>query len=158
MAYRSIDIAQKILDLAREHLSDHSLTPMQLLKLTYLAHGWTLGILGRPLTKDSVHAWQYGPVYPSLYQAIREFRSDPVECVPGATDVQLTPDEHDVLTEVVKAYGDFSGIVLSRLTHAPGSPWSVTWEVAGRSAVISNDLIEQYYRDLYRDQPEPQVA
>jgi len=158
MAHRSIDIAQRILQRSTELSVDRTLTPMQLLKLTYLAHGWMLGIVGRPLTTDNAHAWRYGPVYPSLYQAIRQYRSDPVNAVPGAACVTLDDEESQIIDEVVRVYGPMSGIELSRLTHLPQSPWSRTWEYLGQSSVISNDLIEQYYRDQYRQSQAPAAA
>jgi uncharacterized phage-associated protein len=43
------------------------LTPMKILKLTYLAHGWHLCYTDSPLILDQVQAWKYGPVVPSVY-------------------------------------------------------------------------------------------
>ncbi|MBV9510077.1 MAG: DUF4065 domain-containing protein, partial [Caulobacteraceae bacterium] len=69
-------VANRFLELARER--GQMLTPMQLLKLVYIAHGWMLGLAGRPLIRDEVQAWQYGPVIPPLYNAVRSYRRDPV--------------------------------------------------------------------------------
>jgi len=38
-----------------------SITPMQLIKLVYIAHGWTLGLYDQPLIGEQVEAWTYGP-------------------------------------------------------------------------------------------------
>jgi len=55
-------VADDILYLARQ--ANNPLTPMQVLKLAYIAHGWQLGLHGRPLINEPVEAWKYGPDLP----------------------------------------------------------------------------------------------
>lgn len=43
------------------------LTPLQVIKLTYIAHGYSLAINGEPLVDEAVEAWRHGPVVPSVY-------------------------------------------------------------------------------------------
>ena len=52
---------------------DVDTTPMHVLKLTYLCHGWMLGIYDHALINEPVEAWQYGPVVPSLYHKYKKF-------------------------------------------------------------------------------------
>jgi uncharacterized phage-associated protein len=49
------------------------LTPMKLIKLVYLAHGWYLGIKGEALINEEIQAWKYGPVIESLYHAFKRY-------------------------------------------------------------------------------------
>lgn len=115
----SITIANEFLELAKE--SKNPLTPMQLLKLVYIAHGWMLGIYNRPLVKDRVEAWQYGPVIPALYKQIRKYRSNPVSAKIkpfGQREDSLDDDERDIIRQVYGVYGEMSGPRLSRITHA----------------------------------------
>ena len=37
---------------------------MQVLKLVYYCHAWMLGLYGRPLIRQPIEAWRYGPVVP----------------------------------------------------------------------------------------------
>ena len=63
------------------------LTLLQLIKLVYLAHGWHLGLTGRPLISETVQAWKYGPVIKSLYDRFKRYDSQPLDedaLVPGA--------------------------------------------------------------------------
>ena len=46
---------------------DVQTTPMHIIKLVYLSHGWMLGLHDTPLLWEPVEAWQYGPVVPSVY-------------------------------------------------------------------------------------------
>ncbi len=141
--YDCLLIAKILLKLATRE--DKVLTPMQLIKLVYLSHGWTLGLYGRPLIKQDVEAWKYGPVIPELYQAIKQYRSSPVReiiCIEETIDEIFV----DVIEQVYKIYGSFTGIELSMLTHEKDSPWEITWN-SGKS-IISNDLIAYYYKKM----------
>ncbi|MBV1823336.1 Panacea domain-containing protein [Komagataeibacter oboediens] len=141
----AITVANRFLALAQKR--NATLTPMQVLKLVYLAHGWMLGLYGRPLFQDSVQAWQYGPVIPSLYNKVRSFKSQPViGPLPSSDPKGLTPEEESVADQVYAIYGDLSGPALSRLTHAPNTPWSQTYDPHHFGLQISNDLIENFYR------------
>ncbi|MBN9555723.1 MAG: DUF4065 domain-containing protein [Alphaproteobacteria bacterium] len=144
-------IANEILRVAEAH--GNSLTPMQLLKLAYIAHGWSLGLYGNPLISNDVQAWQYGPVIPDLYNAVKNFRGRPVQFpIEGAPhgDV-LTPAEANLIRQVVQLYGDKSGPALSRLTHAPGTPWAQVYEDGTFGIDIPNDIIEDHYKRLAKE-------
>lgn len=143
----SAAIANRFLRLASE--KGETLTPMQLLKLVYIAHGWALGLYSRPLIRDEIQAWQYGPVIPDLYQKIRRFRSNPVE---GEIDDSgadaLSSKENNLIEQVYDIYGRWSGPALSRLTHAKGTPWDKTYEPGAFGVVIPDDIIEDHYANL----------
>lgn len=149
--HKPVAVGNKILSFARES-PDWSVTPMQLLKLAYLCHGWMLGLYGRPLLNESVQAWRYGPVVRSLYDAISKYRDKPVEHPirpfwgVATDDEQFDAEESEVIRQVYNHYGRWDGIALSKLTHMAGSPWYVTWHSKGQNAVIPNDLIENFYR------------
>ncbi len=145
--YDSITVANRFLELAADR--QDTLTPMQLLKLVYIAHGWHLGLLGTPLLRDDIEAWQYGPVVPRLYRAIKQFRSQPVVGpLAGSANEKLDANSDAIVQEVYDVYGRMSGPTLSRLTHAPGTPWAATYVPGGFGVDISNDLIEDHYQKL----------
>lgn len=144
-------VANRFLKLVRE--KGDSLTPMQVLKLVYIAHGWMLGLHGRPLIKDDVQAWQYGPVIPVLYSAMRRYGGSPVTTpVRAPTDDRLSAEEDDIIAQVYGSYGQFSGPALSRLTHARGTPWALTYVPGEFGSSISQDLIEDHYKQLANQQ------
>lgn len=141
------NIADKLLGLARA--DNNTLTPMQVLKLVYIAHGWMLGIFRRPLICESIQAWRYGPVVRDLYDAVREFKSNPVIGPLSKTAEILDQDEEWLVQSVYEAYKHFTAIQLSAMTHAVGSPWYITWaDGQGMNHIISNDLIEEHYKRL----------
>lgn len=125
---------------------NRTLTPMQLQKLVYIAHGWQLGWYGRPLVNEPVEAWQYGPVIRSLYTEYKRYGSGAIaENVPTKPD-GFDAQEENTIEQVWQGYGNRTGISLSALTHEPGSPWSITMGTQGLNSDISNDVIEDHYK------------
>jgi uncharacterized phage-associated protein len=139
-------VAEYILKLAQRE--NNPLTPMQVLKLAYISHGWELGLYGRPLVNEPIEAWPYGPVIPSVYHQYKRFGSRFIDAVPAELPEGFDASEISTMEQVFAGYGKRSGVSLSSLTHEPGSPWDVTVKQSGIGSVISNDLIEDYYQRL----------
>ena len=76
MAAWSAEIANEFI--RRAAAEGRALTQMQLQKLVYIAHGWNLAINGDKLTSDDPQAWDYGPVYRDLWNALRSYGRAPV--------------------------------------------------------------------------------
>lgn len=137
------------------------LTAMQLIKLVYIADGWAMALLGRPLSKEQPEAWQYGPVYPSVYRAFKRFGGNPVgaPAVHYGSDIPISEtfsdDECEVINSVVDAYGKFSAYQLSNLTHQPGAPWSQAFN-AGVYSSISDSAMLNHFNELRDRQIERQ--
>jgi len=145
--HSSIEIANKLIEIAKKNKK--TLTPMQLIKLVFLCHGWMLGLYRRHLINDSIEAWKYGPVIPNLYQKIKQFRSNPVTTISYNNKYDFDEDELDIINQVYNIYGNYNGIQLSVLTHEKDSPWDITWKNGNQ--IISNDLIENYYQNQIND-------
>ena len=150
-AHDSRSIANRILGIRMDE--NKPLTVMQLIKLVYIADGWAVSLLGRPLAKTDPQAWQYGPVYPELYRAFRRFGPNPVTAPAtiAGTDVayaeEFAEDEIDVIRSVVESYGKLSAYQLSDLTHQPGTPWSAAY-ANGVYSPISIAQIKAHFDDL----------
>ena len=129
------------------------ITPMKLLKLVYIAHGWHLGLTQTTLIDESVEAWRYGPVIPSLYRKFKSFGDSPIPESAIATNVQLSSPERlePFLQSVWNIYSKYDGLQLSSMTHAPNTPWYQVWHVEeGKNymgADIPNRLIQQHYME-----------
>lgn len=140
-------VANRFLRLA--HDAGRPLTPMQVLKLVYIAHGWMLGLYGRPLIRDDVQAWQYGPVIPRLYNAMRSYGGGVVtEELAEPINDPLDGQEDDIVQQVFDLYGEKTGTALSRMTHADGTPWSLTYVPGSFGIVIPMDTIRDHYEKL----------
>lgn len=147
MGKKALSVARYMLEQRKR--AGEAVTAMQLIKLVYIAQGYMLGRHRRPLFDDEdVEAWQYGPVVPSVYHAVKAFRSAPVQEVRGAEDAHFTDAETAVMEMVATIYGSYDGVALSTATHHAGTPWTVTRDWFGRIAPISNDIIANFYTDL----------
>lgn len=144
--YNPALIARKFIDLAAK--SGQQLTHMQLQKLTYIAHGYSLAILNRPLLNEPVSAWKYGPVIPSMYDVFKHFGNKGIPSNMGLSFVpRLNSQDEEIISAVYSTYGDKDGIELSSLTHRAGTPWSEAYN-GFMSTVIPNNLIQDYYHQL----------
>lgn len=141
--YDSRTIANRFLDLAKQR--GETITPMQVLKLVYIAHGWMLALYHRSLIRDEVQAWQYGPVIPKLYNAVRKYKGREVTERLSAPAETIDYSAESIIAQVSEKYGRLTGPALSRLTHAPNTPWALTFEPGSFGVVIPNDLIEDHY-------------
>lgn len=145
MAVTSQTVANKFIDLARN--DGKQLDPMQILKLVYLAHGWTLGYTGEPLIEDKIEAWMYGPVVPALYEAVKGSRGAPIPDFLPAPVESPTAEQQDIIKRVYNTYKELNGIQLSNLTHQPDTPWDKIYNKgAGDWAEIPNSVIQDFYK------------
>lgn len=134
-------------------------TPMKLVKLVYIAHGWYLGLTGEPLIAEGVQAWKYGPVVPSVYDSFKVYGGrDITELASTLVNGRIvyyevcSPEVRDFLERIWDVYKGYSGVELSALTHQENTPWSETWHKNGGkdnlAVVIPNDLIQSHYEEL----------
>jgi uncharacterized phage-associated protein len=139
--------------------------PMKLQKLLFYAHAWWLAFKGKPLLKEEVYAWPWGPVVPHIYGEFRRFGRNPVvgeratELVkvgPGALHYRVKEPEMpgtDImafLKSVWDSHKGFSGVQLSNATHAPGEPWALVkaqYGDLGSKPLIPNELIRDVFRN-----------
>ena len=135
------------------------LTPMKLLKLVYIAHGWYLALRDDALIDEGVEAWKYGPVIPSVYRGFKEYGNGQVSkpsyifTENGQIITPIVEDEHkqSFLDKVWDAYKKYNGLQLSTLTHQPNTPWDIVWNKENgkrkESALIRNQLIKEHYKE-----------
>jgi uncharacterized phage-associated protein len=139
-------IANAFLERARNE--GRELTPLQIQKLVFLAHGWNMSICGQELINESAQAWTYGPVIRSLYDDFKSFGCQPINQMATvfengrfSTPVERSPEAVSLINFVWNRYKELTAGQLSRLTHLPDSPWSQT----AKNQMIPNSSIKQYY-------------
>ena len=151
MAHPATQVARAILEIATA--DKRPLTPLELMKLTYISHGWSLCLRDKPLVSDRAQAWQYGPVYPDLYQSLKDYRASPVQSVkPTGIELHfhtsdLDAEEKGLVSSVYNAYKGLNGVQLSALTHQPGTPWHSAFSRA-RNAVIEDSEIKAHFCEI----------
>ena len=131
--------------------ADEVTTPMHVLKLVYISHGWMLGWFGQPLVQERVAAWQYGPVIPELYYAYKVFGKQHIGFYADSKEASMDSDQLKIIRAVESGYRTFSALELSAKTHETGSPWDTAVKKYGLNCWIPNGLIEKYYAAKVQD-------
>ena len=160
-------VANYFLELAER--DGKPITPLQIQKLVYIAYGWYLAIEDEQLIDDEyIEAWDYGPVFPSLYLEFRHFGRERIEgrarefelsedrevigeFQPSLSELEDDPNKaqfiRTFLDRIWEVYGNYSGGQLVSLTHAEGTPWDRARkaEEGKRNPQIPDDFIKQHY-------------
>lgn len=152
-------IANEFLQRARD--DGRVLTNMQLQKLPYIAHGWSLVSLPEPLVRELPQTWPYGPVYPPLYRDLKRYGAGAVSELIRSNNAspfpdergeivreEMTPNEQALIDQIWRTYGRLDGHALSRITHMPDTPWTLVTRQYGAFHAIDNETISAHYRDL----------
>ena len=137
-----ISIANYFID-----LETSDLYLLKLLKLCYIAHGFVLAGLDKPLSSEPALAWPYGPVFESVFFKFRQSNSfQTVITKKESHRGSLLSEEKEIIKIVSDKYGkDFTGSQLSALTHAEGTPWRKTFDRG--DTIISDEEIKDYYKE-----------
>jgi len=130
------------------------LTQMKLQKMVYFAQGYHLARYGQKLIKDEVQAWQYGPVFPSLYDDYKLYGGNPIETFKfsrlgeNPTIPRLTPEAQETINFTWNTLKNISAAQLSNWTHKPDSPWDRAYREGERGVIIPENEIKAYFKEI----------
>ena len=153
--HNPIAIANHFID-----LSQKGLTLMQLLKLSYISHGFTLALLDKPLADEYAEAWKFGPVFPSIYHEFKYEKPGPIKEQAKKANMMndrledfvsnFDKNEKTIMEFTHEKYGNLDGWQLSAITHAKDTPWHKAWKEGQhiRGFSISNEEIKKHYKAL----------
>ncbi len=157
MEYSAMAVANAFIKRAKEDKLD-GLTPMKLQKLLFFAQSWSLARDNELLMDDVFCRWQYGPVIPSLYHEFKEYGANPItemgSHVITREDklIKVTPyigdddvESWDLIDEIIRVYGEYTGSQLSCITHEDNSAWARTGGADG--GAMQNSDLAKYIRD-----------
>ena len=134
------------------------MTHLKLQKLTYIAHGWCLGLHKHPLIDEAPQAWRYGPVIKSLYHALKHYGPDPIKkpialpAVNSEDNIARVPAEDTEILELLEAVWEaYKGAKPGQLvaaTHKDDTPWAKVYKPGVPNTPIDNGIIQRYYEKL----------
>lgn len=118
------DVADFFVQIANQS-EDDSITNLKLNKLLYYAQGAFLARTGAPLFHNNIEAWQHGPVVPDVYRKYKVCGKNPISSPESSVErSKFSDDELEVLLDVMREFGQYTGSTLVSFTHKPGTPWS----------------------------------
>jgi uncharacterized phage-associated protein len=119
------------------------LTNLKLQKILYLAQAFCLSKFNKPLFEDTIEAWTYGPVVPTVYREFKHFGDAPI--IQEEDQSELSDEDKSIVEKVWDSFGGYSASKLVDITHSH-LPWKEAF--ASRSKQISNDSLAKYYKPL----------
>jgi uncharacterized phage-associated protein len=133
---------------------------MHLQELVYIAHGWCLALTGQPLTGDRPEAFEFGPEYRRLADALVMYGTRPVTKLIGPPrgssrldtipiDDPLGADERAIVDQVYAKYAHLKTSDLASITRAENAPWRTIFkagEGAGRD--IPHQMIRRQFAEI----------
>ncbi|MCY4300349.1 MAG: DUF4065 domain-containing protein, partial [Aestuariivita sp.] len=133
MPYKPTWVANAFLSSAKAD-GVNDIDQLKIQKLVYCLHGWYLAIRGEPVVGELYEAWPYGPVLSSLYHEFKWIGRKPIAVYATDIDPQTgekrslmvaksDKDFYEVFDRVWDRYKGYTGIHLSKLTHARKTPW-----------------------------------
>ncbi|GAB4419110.1 MAG: hypothetical protein OHK0056_29050 [Bacteriovoracaceae bacterium] len=154
--YSVFDIASYFIKKAIQNRNP--LTPIQIMKLCYFAHGYKLALDEEPLVDELVQAWKYGPVFKDLYHALKIYGNKQINKVPDifeSDDEVFNQNDLEILDAVYESLSDMDGMSISDLTHEKDSPWSKVWTERASTVPftpIDNVYIKDYFKKVLDEQ------
>ena len=149
----NIDSIDKI-DHVVKYLLINSLdiTPLALQKLLYYSQSFFKIFTGEFLFSNDCEAWIHGPVYKNVYHKYKNYGCAPIFSESeDQADINLTKLEKEVLDNVLRNFGCYSGRILEEMTHAE-LPWRKTRigldDKENTNRIIEKNLIVEYFSDV----------
>lgn len=146
--YRANNVARFIIFLASQKvIGDNNeregVTNLKLQKVLYLAQAYYLAKLDKPLFKDQIKAWEYGPVVPSVYNTYKKYKNNPITA--PKDESSISEKDKEVLKNIWDIFGDYSASKLVDITHAH-KPWEEAYN--SKDDNIPNKKIKKYYKPI----------
>lgn len=155
-------------------LNREPVSPLKLIKLTYMTYGCWLAVKGERLFDEPIEVWNYGPVIPSLYHEFKHYGQRPIMelsnqvelsdeedgdsfpyekergiCIPvSKPDVgeEKSAELEKAIRWAWKTYAPYTAVELSRMTHAEGSPWDKARK--SKRKYISDQDIQDHFCEI----------
>ncbi|MEC4559031.1 MAG: type II toxin-antitoxin system antitoxin SocA domain-containing protein ['Conium maculatum' witches'-broom phytoplasma] len=102
----------------------------------------------KPLLKEQIQAWIYGPVFPELCAQLKEFTYKPLNSdVVSIGDVtKINATQQQILDDIISLYGDKEANFLSQQTNEEDS-WKNIYYINSdwSKNVIKDEMIKNYF-------------
>jgi uncharacterized phage-associated protein len=158
VSLRGEDARSVVNEILLEH-QNARITNLSAQKIVYFLHGQYLLSTQNPLVSGYFEAWEFGPVHPTLYGALKYLGSDPLtqpimrrDIQTGAwIDIPRVADKNvrNFVREASSPLLRLSAGQLVDLSHAPNSPWDVVSRYGHRRTWglrLDNELISRHFR------------
>lgn len=156
MAHDAREVANFILDVCDK--KSQPITNLELQKIMFFCHVWSLVTLKKPLIKNNFEAWQHGPVIQYVYRDFKKYKKSPI--TGRALKINKKNGKREVakydfnsqtinfLTNIIDFYSQLGAYHLVKLTHEADGPWDRVWNSQNQTSIgmeIANNAIIEHY-------------
>lgn len=127
------------------------ITPLALQKILYYIEGFSLALLHQRLFFTDCEAWIHGPVYPEIYARFSPYRYQPIEKEEfiGVVSLNsLSKEQIQLIDQVIKNFGCYSGKVLEDMTHQT-APWLIAREGIAEEEISNHKISTNDMQDFF---------
>ena len=129
------DVAEYII------INNDETTNLVLQKLLYYVEVFYMLFKGKKLFESSCRAWEFGPVYGRIYYEFKDYGYRPID--KDFEETNLDSELREIIDEVIKNFGVYSGKVLSSFTHT-----ELPWENTELKEIIDESLIFEFANNI----------
>ncbi|CAM11737.1 Uncharacterized phage-associated protein [Candidatus Phytoplasma australiense] len=128
-----------------------STTKMKLNKMIYYAHTKHLVQTKKPLLKEQIQTWIYGPVFPELCKQLKEFTYQPInpEVLSMGDVTKINETQKQIIDFIILLYGDKSPTFLTSQTHTE-DVWKNNYykhDVQTKNNIKNKDILEYFSKN-----------
>ena len=129
------------------------LNPIKLNKLVYLIYCWWLSFNPKPLLAEKPQLWKYGPIFESLYLALKPYKLNLIKKPVSAPFVRsFITEDNEIIEYIEWVYNRYKYMTsgeLSTICHKPNTPWAIEAKKNNYRVKIGHTipdyLIYEYY-------------
>ena len=119
---------------------------LRLQKLLYYVYGIMVAVDDDLIINEYPEAWEYGPVFPTVYHTYKHFGIDKITSTDG-TPAYYSDLSISAVNAVVEGFGPLKDFEIVARTHQPRGPWRQTYRPGIKNNTISIEKIKKYFRE-----------
>jgi uncharacterized phage-associated protein len=120
-----------------------SITPLRVIKLTYISNGFYLALFERSIFSESVQAWKYGTMIPSLYRAFGHYGYESIKEPFLFAEIVEHKTVIEVLDKTCDEFKHWTDHQLSAYCQEPY--WSCSYSYS-----LENNIPNEFIMDFFK--------
>ena len=140
--YSALNVAEHIIKRCNEQ--GRPISNLKLQKILYFVQAEFLVSTGNVCFTDTIEAWDFGPVVPSVYHRYKVYGSASIPYFPARVLGRILTRDLQIMDEIIDECAKFSASRLVDITHAQ-TPWKKAYR--SFSKVITPESIKCYFEE-----------
>lgn len=133
-------------DAAKYIVNNAEITNLALQKILYYVQMFYMAIYKNYAFNSSCNAWEYGPVFGSIYYKYKKFGKNII--IDETPQNELDEDLKNTIDNVLKYFGCYTGLVLKSFTHQE-EPWINA--IKSDDKIIEKSSLKEYGEKIIKE-------